>query len=254
MISPTSEFSNPQLTSTQTTLPMKINPVLSIHQPIYLLGDHHGYIDLLLDHVDENAIRDAVILHVGDGEEGISFWHEHFQAFNDEFAKRGLLYLGMRGNHCDPSCFDGSVDLPHFKLVPDYTRLDVGGVSWLLVGGATSIDRQDRERGIDWWPEETFRLRRELASPADVLVTHSGPRWIGPSSYNDFVEIYAQTERERYDTDLIGELETERMLHEELFRLVRPKCWYLGHFHEPQVVQHEGCMIRLLTMHELHLH
>lgn len=233
---------------------MKTRSVLPIHQPIYLLGDHHGYIDMLLDHVDENAIRNAVILHVGDGDEGISFWHEHFQVMNDEFAKRGLLYLGMRGNHCDPSLFDGSVDLSHFKLLPDYSRLDVGGSSWLLSGGAISIDRQDRECGLDWWPEEKFRLCRDLAGPADVLVTHSGPRWIGPATSNDFVDVYAQSESENNDTDLIGELETERMLHEELFRLVRPKHWYLGHFHDSAAVQYQGCEIRLLTMHEIHRH
>lgn len=227
---------------------------LSIHRPIYLLGDHHGYIDTVFDHVDDDAIRDAVILHVGDGDEGIAFRHEHFQLMNDEFAKRGLLYLGLRGNHCDPSFFDGSVNLPHFKLVADYTRLTVGGESWLLVGGAISIDRKDREKGTDWWPEERFCLRRDLATPTDVLVTHSGPRWIGPCSSNDFVNLYAKDELETIGSDLIGELETERVLHEELFRLVRPKYWYLGHFHDSQIVRHEDCMIRLLTMQELYRH
>lgn len=233
---------------------MKTPPILGINQPIYLLGDHHGYIESVFDRADEHAISNAVILHVGDGEEGIDFWHEHFQCMNEEFAKRDLLYLGMRGNHCDPSFFDGRVDFSHFKLVPDYTRLTVGKTSWLLVGGAISIDRQDRKNGLDWWPEEKFRLCRDLATPADVLVTHSGPRWIGPPSSNDFVDIYAQGESEMHDTDLIGELETERMLHEALFRLVRPKHWYLGHFHQSQVLRHQGCLIRLLTMHEMHLH
>ena len=228
--------------------------LLSRHAPIYLLGDHHGYIDTLFGQVDERSICNAVILHVGDGEEGVHCWHQHFPLFSDKFAKRDLLYLGMRGNHCDPSFFDGSVDLSHFKLVPDYSRLSVGRESWLLVGGATSIERQDRKNGLDWWPEEKFRLRRELAGPADVLVTHSGPRWIGPPPSNDFVDVYAQSESENNDTDFIGELETERMLHEELFRLVCPKHWYLGHFHASQVVQYQGCVIRLLSMHEIHRH
>ena len=99
----------------------------TINRPIYLLGDHHGYIEMCFDKIDEQGIRDAVILHVGDGEEGIDFWPEHFQVCNDEFAKRNILYLGMRGNHCDPSLFEGSIDLPNFKLVPDYTRLSVNG-------------------------------------------------------------------------------------------------------------------------------
>lgn len=233
---------------------MKSPPVLSIRHPIYLLGDHHGYIDNVFEALDENATRNAVLLHVGDGEEGIDFWQNHFELLNDEFAKRNLLYLSIRGNHCDPSLFDGRVDLPHFKLLPDYTRFTAGETSWLLVGGAISIDRQDREKGVDWWPEEKFLLRRELATPADVLVTHSGPRWIGPATSNDFVAIYAQGELETLGSDLIGELESERMLHEELFRLVCPKHWYLGHFHDSEVITHEGCVIRMLTMRELHQH
>jgi hypothetical protein len=229
-------------------------PILPIRHPIYLLGDHHGYLDSIFDQLDEHAIRNAVILHVGDGKEGVTYWPEHFQIINDACAKRNLLYLGMRGNHCDPSFFNGSVDMHHFKLVQDYTRLSTVGQSWLLVGGATSMDRQDRERGVDWWPEEKFRLRRELATPADVLVTHSGPRWIGPATSNDFVAIYAQGELETCGNDLIGELETERMLHEELFRLVRPKHWYFGHFHDSDVITHEGCVIHMLNMHQLHRH
>jgi len=233
---------------------MQIPQILSIDRPIYLLGDHHGYIDEMFRKIEEQTIRDAVILHVGDGEEGISQWDEHFRVINDECAKKNLLYLGIRGNHCDPGYFDGRVDLPHFKLVPDYTRLIADGKSWLLAGGATSIDRIDREKGFSWWPEEKFRLCRELATPADVLVTHSGPNWIGPSTSNDFVAIYADEEMETTGTDLIAELETERMLHEELFRLVRPKHWYLGHFHDFAMIVHEGCTIRMLTMYEMHLH
>lgn len=209
---------------------------------------------MCFDEIDEKGIRNAVILHVGDGEEGITFWPEDFQAYSDEFAKRSILYLGMRGNHCDPKLFDGSIDFPNFKLVPDYTRLSVNEESWLLIGGAISIDRMDRTKGTDWWPGEKFQLRRELLAPADVLVTHSGPRWIGPTSSNDFVDLFAQCELDLTGADLIGELETERMLHEEVFRIVRPRHWYLGHFHQPDLITHEGCVIRVLTMHEMHRH
>jgi hypothetical protein len=44
-----------------------------------------------------------------------------------------------------------------------------------------------------------------------LLVTHSGPRWIGPPSSNDFVDIYAQGESEMCDTDLIALLLLEDM-------------------------------------------
>jgi len=233
---------------------MKYPPLHFIHQPIHVLGDHHGYTDELLDAIEQQDLRNAVILHVGDGEEGISCWREHFEALHAKFSKRNLLYFGMRGNHCNPSFFDGSVDLPYFKLVPDYTRLQTPTGSWLLVGGAISIDRVDRIPDFDWWPNETFQLRRELVSCADVLITHSGPRWIGPPSSNDFIDLYARSEEESTGGDLIADLETERMLHEELFRLVRPKHWYLGHFHRSEHIHHQGCEVRILNMNEIRRH
>lgn len=233
---------------------MNAPPTLTIDRPIHLLGDNHGFIEACLAEIEEEGIRDAIILHVGDGDEGIAFYTEHFQVLNEEFAHRNLLYLGMRGNHCDPSLFDGSVDLPNFKLVRDYTRLSTNVESWLLIGGAISIDRLDREKGTEWWPEEKFHLRRDLLGPADVLVTHSGPRWVGPPSSNEFVDLYADAESEQTGADLIGELETERMLHEEVFRIVRPRHWYLGHFHNAEEVVHQGCFTRVLAPSELYQH
>lgn len=150
-------------------------PTYKIDRPIYLLGDHHGYTGEFFKAIAKQSVRDAVILHGGDGEEGISFGPRQFEELNAEFAKRNLLFLGMRGNHCDPNLFNGSIDLPHYRLVPDYTRLSINGQSWLLIGGAISIDRLDRVPGIEWWPGENFQLRRDLIGPADVLVTHSGP-------------------------------------------------------------------------------
>jgi len=229
-------------------------PTYQIDRPIYLLGDHHGFTGEIFDAIEKQNVRNAVILHVGDGEEGISFGPTQFLELDRWLSRRQILFLGMRGNHCDPNLFDGRIDLPHYKLVPDYTRLTVNGKSWLLIGGAISIDRLDRINGFNWWPQETFELRHELAGPADVLVSHSGPRWIGPSSSNHIVDLYARREDESTGSDLITELETERMLHEELFHLVRPKHWYLGHFHTSEVVRHQDCEIRILNINELHLH
>jgi len=228
-------------------------PTYEIDRPIYLLGDHHGYTGELFEAMAKQSVRNAAILHVGDGEEGISFGPRQFTELNEAFAKRNLLFLGIRGNHCDPNLFDGSIDLPYYKLVPDYTRLVANGQSWLLVGGAISIDRLDRVPGIEWWPNENFQLYRDFITPADVLVTHSGPSWCGPSTNNGFVRMFTERER-RHGSDLVGELDAERALHDELFALVRPKHWYLGHFHTSEVIRHEGCEIRILDINELRRH
>jgi hypothetical protein len=222
-------------------------PTYEINRPIYLLGDHHGYTGEIFEAIAKQSVRNAVILHVGDGEEGISFGPRQFEELNAEFAKRNLLFLGMRGNHCDPHLFDGRIDLPHYKLVPDYTRLSANGESWLLIGGAISIDRLDRVPGIEWWPEENFQLRRDLIEPADVLVTHSGPSWCGPSTKNGFVRLFEVSER-RHGSDLIAELDAERALHDEAFSLVRPRHWYLGHFHCSETFVRDGCATRILDI------
>jgi hypothetical protein len=226
---------------------------LEINRPIYLLGDHHGYMGNVFDAITKRSVRDAVILHVGDGEEGVSFGPRQFEELNEKFAKLNLLFLGIRGNHCDPKLFDGSIDLPNFKLLPDYTRLSVNGKTWLLIGGAISIDRIERLPGMDWWEEEEFQLRPDLLAPADVLVTHSGPSWIGPQTSNGIVRMFADRES-KFNTDLIAQLDEERKLHEEAFAIVRPKRWYLGHFHICQSLVHEGCTTRILRICELLKH
>lgn len=228
-------------------------PTYEIDRPVYLLGDHHGFTGEVFDAIAKQSVRDAVILHVGDGEEGISFGPRQFKELNASFAKRNLLFLGMRGNHCDPNLFDGRIDLPHYKLVPDYTRLSANGESWLLIGGATSIDRIDRVPGIEWWPEEDFQLHHDLLEPADVLVTHSGPGWIGPQTGNGMVRLFSDREQQ-CGIDLIAELDAERALHEQVFSIVRPHHWYLGHFHYSEELVHDGCTTRILNICELHKH
>lgn len=228
-------------------------PIYEIKQPIFIIGDHHGFTGEMFEAIEKQNVQDAVIVHVGDGEEGISFGPRQFEELNSWFAKRKILFLGIRGNHCDPNIFDGRVDLSHFKLVPDYTQLVTPSERWLLIGGAISIDRYERIPGFNWWPKETFSLRPELSDSCDVLVTHSGPSWIGPQKGKGMVRLFADT-AESYGDDLIAELNAERIQHEELFRLVQPSRWYLGHFHRSEQVIHDGCTTRVLDICELIKH
>ncbi len=224
-------------------------------KPIYLLGDHHGDYECVLEEAHESGIRNATLIHVGDGEEGYPDWDAALvENLNGYFASMDIEYLSIRGNHSNPHVFDGSVNLSHFKLLPDYTRLNLSGQSWLFIGGAHSIDRIDRERGKTWWPQEPMSLRQELASPADVLVTHSGPPWIGPTANNPFVEMCCQYEEMEGIATLRSALPAERKLHHELFDLVKPKTWYLGHFHRTEEKSHQGCWTRILGHSEFLLH
>jgi len=225
-----------------------------MNPPIYLLGDHHGtYQDLLVE-TDRIKLRDAILVHVGDGEEGYDGLDAaFFRKLSSEFGARGIEYLSIRGNHSNPVFFNGDHIFDNVKLLPDYTRREWHGQNWLFVGGAVSINRLDRVRGKTWWPEEAFALNRKLAGPADVLVTHSGPTWIIPPQRNAFVAQYCRDEKER-GKDLRKELRHERNLHDELFNLVRPKFWYLGHFHQSLRKTQYGCRTRILNCSELARH
>jgi hypothetical protein len=221
----------------------------------YLLGDHHTNYDELLRAMVRNGWKDARIVHVGDGEEGYpDRWDENTAKRLDQgFASLGIEYLSIRGNHANPHVFDGSIMLPNFKLLPDYSRLKIDGESWLFVGGAVSINRIEREVGKTWWVEETMVLRENLAKPADVLVTHAGPSWLSPPP-NQLVEHYIRAEETVGCGTLQQELDEEQLQHDRLFELVKPRHWYYGHYHHRADHQHEGCTIKQLGLADVVLH
>lgn len=224
-------------------------------KPTYVLGDHHSNYDDLLRAMLRKGLKNARIIHVGDGEEGYpDCWDEEMiDQLDNGFASLGIEYMSIRGNHSNPHVFDGSVMLPNFKLLADYTRLEINGESWLLVGEAISINRIDRELGRTWWAEEEMVLREDLAKPADVLVTHSGPSWLSPPA-NPLVEYYIRCEEAIGCSTLRQELADEQLRHDRLFELVKPRCWYFGHYHHRAIHKHEGCEIRQLDLADLALH
>jgi len=224
-------------------------------KPTYILGDHHADYDDLIRALIRRGLRGVRIIHVGDGEEGYpdSWDTDTSEQLDNAFACLEIEYLSIRGNHSNPHVFDGSVSLPNFKLLCDYTRLEIDGESWLFVGGAISINRLDRIPGKTWWIEEEMILNETLAQPADVLVTHSGPSWTVPPVSNFLLECIHYEEQIGCDT-LPDELRDESARHDRLFELVRPRSWYHGHFHHSSTHLHGDCSIRQLDMAELVRH
>ena len=50
------------------------DPIRAIEAPVYVLGDNHGFYGEIYDLLEERNIRDSVVIHVGDGEEGCEDW------------------------------------------------------------------------------------------------------------------------------------------------------------------------------------
>lgn len=210
---------------------------------------------MLVKALAKRGLRDCRVIHVGDGEEGYpENWKPEIpERLNADLAKLGIEYFSIRGNHSNPHVFDGSMNLPNFKLLPDYTCLEIDGETWLFVGGAISIDRLDRKPGETWWIEEEMILRENFSGKADVLVTHTGPSWTVPAVSNFLLECIHYEEQIGCDT-LWQELRDEQTRHDRLFELVKPRQWYHGHFHRSATHQVGGCTIRQLGIAELVIH
>jgi predicted phosphodiesterase len=212
-------------------------------KPIYIVGDIHGKWDQLFLKIKASGIRNFTLIGVGDL--GVGFLDADKQArqfdyVNSFFGGKGIDFIGIRGNHDDPSYYDGSIDYSNFKLLPDYTSLTLNDKEFLFVGGAVSIDRKIRKEGVSYWADEKFILDHSKIKRCDVLVTHSAPTWSGPF---DKSGISGWCDR---DETLWDECLQERKDHDVLIKLCGASRHYCGHFHTSSSVDFDGCISTIL--------
>jgi len=233
----------------------------SEHKPVYIVGDVHGKFDLLQQEVKRFDIRDCTIICVGDL--GIGFVYptdppKEYRIFaqqNEWFARRGIKFYSIRGNHDDPQFFTGPrrVVYDNFELLEDYTTLDLNGEKFLCIGGAISVDRQAtdgrgqkyRREGFTYWKDEVMVLKPELLCDCDVLITHSAPTWNGPLDKEGIRQI---VNYDIVDPTLWDECIAERRMIDEMIRVSKPKMHYCGHFHEYHWVENWDCYSTILAI------
>lgn len=139
------------------------------------------------------AAGSRVILHLGDF--GIwpgAFGRDYLDTVESALAAAGLTLAFVDGNHEDFAQLlalpvtpldDGTPGIrrvrPGIYHLPRGTRWTWGGLRWLALGGAASVDRAWRKPGISWWPEESLTagdVRRAAApGPVDIMLTHDCP-------------------------------------------------------------------------------
>lgn len=214
--------------------------------PIYLVGDIHGDWDVHRWHAEN--IENCYLIALGDI--GIGFIEKKKQMRQIKLMeawhkKRNIQFIGFHGNHDDPRYFQGDVNLPFFKLVPDYTFMNLNGIDILMVGGAISIDRVARKLGKSYWKDEVFVLHEDKVKSCDVLLTHSAPVWNGPMDKRDIEDWCLK------DETLWDECIKEREDHTRLIDLCKPKRHYCGHFHASSAATFEGCRSRILDINEI---
>lgn len=236
---------------------------MKITGKVYLLGDIHWNWKRTFHDIEKKDLSGCTIICVGDigwGFDNCGLSEAH--VINNRLSQRGITFLGVRGNHEDKKFFDGeTINLPFLKMLPDYTRLEVNGENWLLVGGAISIDRCWRTLGRSYWADEIFVLDESKIgdAPVDVLVTHSVPNWLGPNDCKGIVAACVDAEAKLGLHTLWGELKEERAAHDRLLEITKPKRYFAGHMHmrlENKKTWDDGTVTkgRILAENELLLH
>jgi len=229
-----------------------IKPALPNNLPLYFLGDHHGVWSNVFSKITKHTLENCILFSVGDvgiGFQSRSAEIEHTKKLNHLFSEKNIHFLAIRGNHDDPSYFNGPnrINLSNFQLLPDYTLLSHNGLTLLGIGGATSIDRCERWPGTSYWFDEGILVQSHLLQKADILATHTAPLQCFPQGHNQIVHHWAQK-----DPQLLEDLRTERHILQEMFEKIQPQHHFYGHFHDSHRETIGGCHHVLLNIYELH--
>jgi len=110
---------------------------------------------------------------------------------------------------------------PNVFYLPRGTVVEWGGMRFGCMGGAVSIDRQNRKEGIDWFPEEVASYSEMMKlmtneSPIDVIIAHDCPNWA----------IENRLSHKNDDSSL-----AHRKMMDRMCQAVNPSFWVHGHYH-----------------------
>lgn len=149
-------------------------------------GDWHGngnYSYRAMKYAKEQGAD--VLLHTGDF--GVWSPYGYLKSINDFATNLNLPVYFVDGNHEDhPWLNTQPIEDNGFRKlgenlyhIPRGHRWDMGGVSFLGLGGAHSVDSHHRRAGFDWFPEEHITMgqamRTAMEGHADVMITHDCP-------------------------------------------------------------------------------
>jgi hypothetical protein len=230
---------------------MKTMKKMDDTKPIFYIGDHHGDWKQLFWFANRLKLENCYLISVGDS--GIGFRPkneqiENINVLNNKFKKLDITFMSIRGNHDDPSYYNGDnkIQLDNFQTIEDYTVMEHNGKLIQFIGGATSIDRTMRREGISYWSGESLNFQKDRLQKVDTLVSHTAPSWCFPQAFNEMVYSWA-----REDADLLEELTDERAVMDEIAKVCQPSLHLYGHFHDSWSEEINGCKHRLLNINEI---
>ena len=236
---------------------------------ILLLGDIHGNFNVFNHYIKKYNFENVTFIQVGDF--GIGYDKEetnlnNLTLLNNSLKETNNKLLVVRGNHDNPSYFNGNYVFSNLELLPDYTIKIIDNKNFLFIGGAISVDRQNsisydhamwlkgRSTQTYWYDEKVVYNEDFIKNVRniDVLITHTTTDFCYPSNkkYPKFVLDYF-----KIDPTLQKELKEERELMTKIFNELKLNNnithHYYGHFHTSKNEEINGVKHILLNINEL---
>ncbi len=234
------------------------------YNQVLICGDIHGEFDVVYG---DSRIQNTLIIVAGDC--GFGFYSPEYyeQLYKNKMSrclsKNRNTVLFVRGNHDDPTYFDGKFFNHKWAVcIPDYSVVQTADHSILCVGGATSIDRTWRiehtecsSKVLYWENEKPILDAKKIEEISltdihiDTVITHTSPAFCEPQTKSGVGRWIDE------DPHLNNDLTIERSTMTGLFRLLKMynhplKQWWYGHFHFSKWQEYDGCYFRLLDIGE----
>lgn len=213
---------------------------------IFVTGDVHGVAEYGASRFSSRAwplgrtlTRDDVVIVAGDfgfiwsGSNTDKYWLDWFESkpwttcFVDGNHENHRLLAGLPMREWNGGLVHKA--RPHVLHLMRGEVFDIAGTTVLAMGGAASHDKQWRQEGKTWWPEEMPSEREmnhcrasldRVGWKVDYVVTHEAPVDLAD-------ELCMECNREFYDDSLqafLGELDGR----------LDYRTWFLGHYHDDE--------------------
>lgn len=199
-------------------------------------GDWHGNTAWATSTIDTLGQRGVShILHLGDY--GYTFSEDFVDSVEAACARQNVALMFVDGNHdlheflwqlpLDEDGFGILSD--HVRYIPRGQRWNWWGLTFMGLGGATSVDKQWRNPYTEWWPTEKITIsdvyRAVEGGRVDVMIAHDAPSGvpIPGISFREGLQYFPH--------EALQEAELHRRVMRGVVDSVKPKLFVHGHYH-----------------------
>lgn len=140
-----------------------------------------------------------------------------------KYIQDNVSCMFLDGNHENHDLLDqdGGAWLPGWTYVPRGSVVELDNYRCLFMGGASSIDKDNRKPHVSWWPQESItygQVQKALENDGPIHAVFSHEHFMS-CPYSD----------SRYAGRPFGQ--SDKRLLEEIKQHFKPNFWFYGHHH-----------------------